>query len=565
MRLRFTALSFVTFLWLSASSDAVAQSSFVPVGSETYHLIDRLEIRNGSISDELHTSSKPYRRDQISSFLRSLNDSNLSWSKQDLFNRNYLISDNFDETEDTTGLSLKPLLRKFYTEKAYLFSYYDDDFEVYINPLLDANAGFAQTTAGNKSLYTNSRGVEIRGSVAGKIGFYTYVTENQTRLPYYVDERVDSNKALPGVGFLKGFGVNGYDYLQARGYFTFSAAKNHIGFTFGHDRNMIGNGVRSLILSDFAREYLFLKVNTKVWKFDYENLFMELFNGTSFTGASNLVEKKFAAHHHLSFNISDRFNLGLSETIIFSRNDSLGSRGFELNYLNPIIFYRSVEQNLNSADNAMVALDYKWNFARHFSLYGQFLLDEFVINELRAGNGWWANKFGVQTGVKYIDAFNVSNLDLQVEGNLVRPYTYTHFRTSQNMAHYGQPLAHPLGASFYEVLGVVRYQPANRLNIRLNFSYAITGNDTGLSNNGNNIFKNYTTRFNEYGNTIAQGDRTTILYTDLNVSYMIRHNVFMWGGVSIRNSNSQTGNYNRNEMWTSLGVRINMPQRSFWF
>lgn len=541
-----------------------AQSSFVPVGGETYHLIDRLEIRNGKLSNELHTSSKPYRRDQVVRFLRSL-DSNVQWSAQDVFNRQYLLTDNFDEAKDSMALSSKPILRKFYTEKPFLFSYYDEDFEVYINPLLDVNAGFTDALNGSKSIYTNTRGAEIRGSIAGKVGFYTYVTENQARLPYYVDERVDSNKALPGVGFLKGFGVNGYDFLQARGYFTFSAAKNHIGFTFGHDRNMIGNGIRSLILSDFAREYLFLKVNTKVWKFDYENLFMELFNGTSFTGASNLVEKKFAAHHHLSFNVSDNFNLGLSETIIFSRNDSLGSRGFELNYLNPIIFYRSVEQNLNSADNAMVALDYKWNFARHFSFYGQFILDEFVIKELRAGNGWWANKFGVQTGVKYIDAFSVKNLDLQVEGNLVRPYTYTHFRTSQNMAHYGQPLAHPLGASFYEVLGVVRYQPVKRLHIRLNFSYAITGNDSGQSNNGSNIFKDYTTRFNDYGNTIAQGDKTTILFADMNVSYMIRHNVFVWGGFSTRNSSSQTGNYNRQEMWTSLGVRINMPQRSFWF
>jgi hypothetical protein len=554
-----------TTLAFFSAFTAMAQSSFVPTGSETYHLIDRLEIQNGALSKNLHTSTKPYSRSQIASFLNEINDSGKYRSVQDKFNIAYLSTDNFDETGDSLAISKKPVLRKFYTEKPFLFSHYEEDFELYINPVLDAHAGFTDATSGNKSIYTNTRGAEIRGSIAGKVGFYTYVTENQARLPYFVDQRVDSNKALPGVGFLKGFGTNGYDYLQARGYITFSTAKNHINFTFGHDRNMIGNGVRSLILSDFAREYLFFKVNTKVWKFDYENLFMELFNGNSFTGVSNLVEKKFAVNHHLSYNVAKNLNIGLSETVIFSRNDTLGSKGFELNYLNPIIFYRSVEQNLNSADNAMVALDYKWNFAKHFSMYGQFILDEFVISELRAGNGWWANKFGIQTGLKYIDVLNVNNLDFQVEGNIVRPYTYTHFRTSQNMSHYGQQLAHPLGANFYEILAIARYQPAKRLNLRVSCSYAVTGQDTGLSNMGGNIFKNYNTRYSEYGNTITQGDKTTILYLDVYSSYMIKHNVFIWGSLSNRNSSSTTGNYTNKEMWVSLGLRLNIPHRQFLF
>jgi len=203
--------------------------------------------------------------------------------------------------------------------------------------------------------------------------------------------------------------------------------------------------------------------------------------------------------------------------------------------------------------------------AKHFSMYGQFILDEFVISELRAGNGWWANKFGIQTGLKYIDVLNVNNLDFQVEGNIVRPYTYTHFRTSQNMSHYGQQLAHPLGANFYEILAIARYQPAKRLNLRVSCSYAVTGQDTGLSNMGGNIFKNYNTRYSEYGNTITQGDKTTILYLDVYSSYMIKHNVFIWGSLSNRNSSSTTGNYTNKEMWVSLGLRLNIPHRQFLF
>ena len=44
----------------------------------------------------------------------------------------------------------------------------------------------------------------------------------------------------------------------------------------GHDRNFIGNGYRSLILADYSTPYFFLKLNTRIWKFNYQNLFAEL-------------------------------------------------------------------------------------------------------------------------------------------------------------------------------------------------------------------------------------------------------------------------------------------------
>ena len=93
-------------------------------------------------------------------------------------------------------------------------------------------------------------------------------------------------------------------------------------------------------------------------------------------------------------------------------------------------------------------------------MYGQLLLDEFKLSEVRAGDGWWGNKFGFQLGGKYIDAFNIKNLDLQLEHNRVRPFTYSHGDSVANYTHYNMPLAHPLGANFQEVIGIARYQPA---------------------------------------------------------------------------------------------------------
>jgi len=154
-----------------------------------------------------------------------------------------------------------------------------------------------------------------------------------------------------------------------------------IDIAFGYDKNFIGNGQRSLFLSDFSNSALFLKLNTRIWKLNYQNLFMELQTNER-QGADVLIPKKYAAMHHLDLAVTKWLNVGLFEGVIFGREDH-----FEFGYLNPIIFYRSIEQQNNSFDNAVAGLDLKANVAKHFQFYSQFLLDEFNMVEAKKGEG----------------------------------------------------------------------------------------------------------------------------------------------------------------------------------
>ena len=104
------------------------------------------------------------------------------------------------------------------------------------------------------------------------------LSHNQERDPLYVQQFITDRKAVPGGGFYKDFkDVGGVDYFDARGYITTHVAKI-IDIAFGYDKNFIGNGHRSLFLSDFSSNVLFLKLNTRIWKFNYQNLF----NGIDF-------------------------------------------------------------------------------------------------------------------------------------------------------------------------------------------------------------------------------------------------------------------------------------------
>ena len=189
------------------------------------------------------------------------------------------------------------------------------------------------------------------------------------------------------------------------------------------------------------------------------------------------------AIHHISFNAPKWLTLGLFEGVVFGRLNQ-----FEFSYLNPVMFLRPAEQQNGSADNAFVGFDFKANIARRFQVYGQLLFDEFKLDELNNRDGWWANKWALQLGAKYIDAFGVKNLDLQLETNLVRPFTYSHFDTVANYTHYNQPLAHPLMSNIREVVAIARYQPAPKWYLQGRLSGWWGGSDTAGLNFGNNIF-----------------------------------------------------------------------------
>jgi hypothetical protein len=462
----------------------------------------------------------------------------------------------------------KPFLKVFYRKKSDLFHVDEPAFDLHVNPVLMLSAG--SDNRRDETVYYNTRGVEVRGMVDKKVGFYTYFTDNQGVLPSYVWDNMASNPVIPHEGFWKEFkDGKGVDFFQARGYITFEATK-HINLQLGHDRFFIGNGYRSLIYSDYAPPAWFFKMDVKVWKLNYFFMINQMTADVkgSLGGLRDIpggYPNKFVATHHLAINIGKKLNIGLFESVVFSQEDTLGHNNFRLDYLNPIIFYRAIEQQNGSTDNVLLGMDFKWNAVRKLSFYGQFVLDEFVLDHIKEADGWWANKYAIQAGAKYVDAFGVSNLDLQGEFNLVRPYTYSHGTTYGDYSSYRQSIAHPLGANLYELAGILRYQPLPRLSVVGKLIYSVQGKDSVGVNWGGDILKNNGTRQQEYDNKIAQGLRTEVMFGTLTLSYMLKHNLFVDASVVIRKSDSVVPQYTNNTSLTSLALRWNIPRRLYEF
>ena len=570
--------SFVKLLVFICPFAATAQSTFLSQGDKGYHFVDRLEIKQQTNTNLNFSTLKPFNRKYIvreTEFLDSarqgFSDStgvdkfkdwtDLDMSEVDEYNMHSFLMNN---SEWVTGpkesfLSKKPILGGFYKTKPNMLEVHVKDFFLAVNPIIQINQ--AIEPGYDQAIFLNTRGATARGMIAGKLGFSTTITDNQERGPQFFQQYVAGATAVPGVGFYKSFKGTAVDYFDARGYITFNATK-YIDIQFGYDKNFIGNGYRSLFLSDWGNSNLFLKLNTKIWKFNYQNLFMELMPQFDKSHGDVLLDRKYAAMHHLSMNVTKWLNIGVFESIIFGRKNH-----FDFQYLNPIIFLRHIEGSVGSPDNALVGGDFKANIAHHIQLYGQLLLDEFVLTKIKNDPGWWGNKFGMQAGIKYVDAFNIPNLDLQFEYNRVRPYTYSHNDSVSNYSHYNQPLAHPLGANFQEMIAILNYQPAPRLYLLAKLIYYKKGLDSSNYNAGGDIFRLDTNRFGiDEGYKIGGGNKVTCLNALVQVSYELRENLYLDASYQYRNY--KYVNDPTQKSTTSLvtaGIRLNIAKRDYDF
>lgn len=564
-------LSFFFLLFVRSAS--FGQSVFVPLNQDYSHLIERFEIKSGELSDDFHSNIKPFERLGVIKLTERIeNNPDLRLSYVDEWNLNYLQNDSWEwlkPDEISQSDSKKPILKYIYRKKSDFFHTSNKDIDFHVTPIFHYGTGvqFVDRQSSENRPFINTRGVELRGVLNKKLGFYTVLTENQVLQPDYVKDFILRNNGFPYEGFTKITDDDSTrmmtDYFSARGYLIFKPIKS-LQLQFGHDRNFIGSGIRSMILSDFSAPFLQLKANVQVGKMQYMTIFGQLLNNQLARPVSGNIPitPKYMAFHHLNFNVLKNLNIGVFESVVFGKRQV----GFDPNYLNPLIFYRFVEGLLGSSDNVMVGADIKWNFLRTFSFYGQFVLDEFNRKEQQNSSGWWAKKHGGQAGLKYIDVGGINNFDLQVEYNFARPYLYTHFSTYSNYVHYNVPLAHPLGANFQELLITARLQPIPRLSLNATFMTAQQGEDVGNLNYGGNVLLlNSDRRVGDFNNFTLQGRKTTINMIDAAISYMIFHNCFLEIHGTYRDYNSADTTLDSENIQATGTLRWNIGRMSRLF
>ena len=577
---------------LSTAFLSHAQTTFLQIGSEDNHVLDRLDTRSGRLSDTLCTGDKPESRRNAISFLESLvppagSDSQAAKyiSKIDWYNIEQMVSESGEWARNENGAINSKLswFNTFYTKQYDLAYVKTNNFFVVANPVLSGIGMYAQNTPQpeglSHQLITNSQGAELRGWIAKKIGFYTSVVDNQEQYPYFLLKSVTDprHQNVPGADYFLPPGIatgatGRYDYLQASGYVNFDAVKNHVNVSFGSGKHFLGDGISSLFLTDYSSNMPFLQLQTRIWHINYECLYLELTPQYDKNQGDGLIAHKYSTIHYLTWNTCKWLNLGFFEAEVFDRPNT-----YELSYLNPIIFSTAINRFNGEGDKSILGMSAKAIVAKHLQFYGQLMFNEFRAKELISSKGWYGNKWGIQAGGKYFDAFTIKNLDLQGEIDAVRPYTYAAKDTLANYTNYNQPLADPLGSGFIRIVGLAKYQPVKNLYLTLKGTYYIQGVDTGGANLGNNIFDPYVSAPNQYGVTMINGPRAHCEMVNLNISYQVRRNMFIDIGDTYRKYANNAGIYNNDYSTTGpvsgplttnyfyIGIRLNASRRDYDF
>ena len=594
-------LLYCSLLWLLCLSGGTnllqAQGAPLPLGDPGYDLVRRLIIRYGFGEHQrpaTDLSLQPTDRATLVRIAKTLyaeHEADLSavdrYRLQVFFDQNneflsvpdlrrgnvdpdravFSVDEGFATTSADSPYyrrSERPIFNTFYETPAHLLEFNQTDFYLRVNPILDVRYGKQRDDS--EDYFLNRRGVRLRAGIDDRFYLSFDILETQVGLPNYVRAYRNQFGSLPGAGFLKDFEAEtfnvrrGNDFLNGTGTLSIDISR-HVGARLGYGQHFIGDGERSLLLSDFSNNYPFLELNWRIWKFHYRNLFAELTaepQGTS--GAQMPLQKKYLANHHLTINIGQRLTVGLMESVVLSRED-----GFDLAYLNPIILYRTIEQSVGSPDNALIALTGRYRLPKwRTEVYGQFVLDEFVFDELFIERrGWWGNKWAYQFGARHVDAFGLDQLDVVVERNVARPFIYTHLRQS-SYTHFALPLAHPLGANFTENVVGFDYRPLPRLAVSGRL-YLLEQGEEGVDPaspvTGANINLRNRLRAGDFGYELKDGVFQSTTLLQLRGGYELFPDFWLEGELLSREKDSELDTRDLSTFIINAGVRWNVARR----
>jgi len=427
-------------------------------------------------------------------------------------------------------------------------------FSANIFPLEGGSTGY--DAYGKTTTYDYFGGLHIDGKWGNKFCFSGSYLSGDIYGPSFMDSIIKKYKVVPGMGYAYGSPQTGYSYQYWDGYLSYSP-NNIFNFQIGKGKQFLGDGYRSLFLSDVSTSYPYFKITATLWKIEYISLFTIMQDAETPTGLVQNFETKYSSFQYLSWNVSHRLNLSFFEAITYDGDSGKYLRGPDPGYLNPILFYQAYNYNIGDPDKSNLGVAFKLKVAKKEQFYGQLLIDEFKLDDVIHHTEWWGNKQGVQVGFKAFDLFTVKNLAFQTEIDYVRPYTYTARDPLQNYSNFNQPLADPQGANFIESASFLTFYHKNFM-IQGSLVFYYYGADSAHTDYGQNIFVNYNEHPNDYGNYVGQGIPTYLATLCLKTDFIIAPKMSLKAELALYEILQDINGVRYNIPYITIGLRTSL-------
>lgn len=465
------------------------------------------------------------------------------------FNQWYVSKQTFDRVfKDSSDYYYDATVLLF---QKHLLEIHKKDVHIGMDLLLDfylgRKKGYTFSDPDGK-VSTNTRGFRIVANIGKSISFETRFYENQFFFPDFLDSIMDSRLVVSGIGRHKKFKETGFDVGYSMGTVSYKI-NDQINLKFGHDKLFIGHGYRSLLLSDNSCNYPLLTLNyrskNQKWLYSSTYAWMQsLQRSRTIVSTEALFKRKNANFHYLSFKPNSSLEIGLFEGTIYKvYDDSLGMVSPSPSFYNPILGINTLIEGLQGKNNSLVGLSASYTY-HNYQFYGQIAMDN-------------VDKYGFQVGTKWFNPFKMDRNWAQIEFNTVPSYMYASSSAYllQNYTHMNQELAHPLGASFKEILFKYHFEKDHWFT---NFDFVFSNRLRGdIRQFGENILRasdhsliptvNYQ-HVNTYYWSIVGG-----------YSFNIKTRLQLFGQITQRIlNNRENADANQNDLFYQIGIRCNL-------
>jgi len=407
----------------------------------------------------------------------------------------------------------------------------------------------------------NTRGYEISGNVSDKFYFETAFYENQGRFGGYLDSFIRYYRVVPGQSAYKNVGDGlGFDFSISEARLMYKPSK-HFLFDLGYGKNFIGDGYRSMLLSDWAYNYPYLKTSINFGKFQYSFMWSQYISDRN-PALQNYREqfRKWSQTFLLDWKATKNLSIGLFETVMWPDQDSSRRADRSAWIASPIMFVHGSKSPSGVNNNTIIGTNIKYRLFNRTHLYAQFAADQL-------GNfSTWSTRYAMQLGIRSGNLFNIENLNGLLEFNTARPYMYATNSLNTNYAALKQSLAHPRGSNFKEGLLLADYSIKNWY---FRFETFVTkyGADSisGSTNYGSDIFKPVSTRTVSTDVKTGQGISTNIFYADLRLAYILNPatNMRIETGFTYRKEKSDVFDF-KDQMFY-IGIRMSFRKTGYDF
>lgn len=450
------------------------------------------------------------------------------------------------------------LYRKFFQE--HLLQIQQPGFNIFGDILFDEYLGSTKRAVPTKSstnqggadkskfIYMNTRGYELSGNVGDKFYFQTDFFENQGSFPGYVDSSIRKSGVIPFQNRFKNLKEKGFDFSYSSAKLVYIPNK-YLLFNLGYGTNFIGDGYRSLLLSDYNTNYPYFRTSVNLGKVQYSVMFSQYITDNKSYAYALGSPRKWGQTYLLDWQVTKNLNIGIFDAVISSMENANHEKDFGLTHFSPVIFLHSSQAPSGLKNNDIYGLNLKYTIIPTVDAYAQFMLDN-------TGSADWEKRYGYQVGIRAGNLFNIDGLSAQAEFNTVRPYSYASDTITTAYTHNGETLAHPLGANFKEGVLVADYN-YKRWWFRLEAIAARYGVDSAASvNYGHDIFKPLYTHSREDNVSTDQGLFTKLYYGDARIAYILNRktNLRIETGATFRNEKNSMNKYS--DVYFYFGIRF---------